>query len=124
MATSSSTKIDRQVSNVLHIFNRTTRPIRTVAKAAIFFLKVFPMLPSGPVDWVTKPPMIQKVKYPTRSGQAEGDLYLPSADGPHPGIVVCLGVVPFGVDHPQVPVLGRALASAGFATLLYWSPSM
>jgi dienelactone hydrolase len=38
--------------------------------------------------------------------------------------VVCLGVVPFGVDHPQVPRLGAALARAGFATLLYWSPAM
>jgi hypothetical protein len=38
--------------------------------------------------------------------------------------VVCLGVVPFGVDHPQVPVMGKALARAGFAALLYWSPAM
>ena len=82
------------------------------------------MLPSRPVDWVTKPPVIEKVRYPTRSGQAEGDLYRPSAGGPHPGIVVCLGVVPFGVDHPQVAVLGKALARAGFAALLYWSPAM
>ncbi len=41
-----------------------------------------------------------------------------------PGIVVCLGVVPFGVDHPQVAVLGKALARSGFAALLYWSPAM
>lgn len=95
-----------------------------MAKAAIFFLKVFPMLPSGLIDWVTKPPVVQKVRYPTRFGHAEGDLYRPSAGGPHPGIVVCLGVVPFGVDHPQVPVLGKALARAGFAALLYWSPAM
>jgi dienelactone hydrolase len=95
-----------------------------MAKAAIFFLKLFPMLPSRPVDWVTKPPVVEKVKYPTRCGQAEGDLYRPSTDGPHPGILVCLGVVPFGVDHPQVPVLGKALARAGFAALLYWSPAM
>ena len=109
---------------MLHVFTRTTRAIRTVTKAAIFFLKVFPMLPSRPVDWVTKPPVIEKVRYPTRFGQAEGDLYQPSAGGPHPGIVVCLGVVPFGVDHPQVPRLGKALARAGFAALLYWSPAM
>jgi dienelactone hydrolase len=95
-----------------------------VAKAAIFFLKVFPMLPSGPIDWATKPPVVQKVRYPTRFGQVEGDIYRPGADGPHPGIVVCLGVVPFGVDHPQVPVLGKALARAGFVALLYWSPAM
>jgi dienelactone hydrolase len=98
--------------------------VRAVARAAVFFLKVFPMLPSRPVDWVTKPPVIEKVRYPTRSGQAGGDLYRPSSEGPHPGIVVCLGVVPFGVDHPQVPILGKALARAGFAALLYWSPAM
>jgi len=82
------------------------------------------MLPSKPIDWVTKTPVVQKVSYPSRSGQVEGELYRPTTDGPHPGIVVCLGVVPFGVDHPQVPVLGNALAHAGFVTLLYWSPAM
>src|SRR6266487_457686 len=120
----SSARIDRRMPNMLHVFTRATRPIRTVAKAAIFFLKVFPMLPSRPVDWVTKPPVIEKVRYPTRFGQAEGDLYRPRACGPHPGIVVCLGVVPFGVDHPQVATLGKALARSGFAALLYWSPAM
>jgi hypothetical protein len=82
------------------------------------------MLPSRPVDWVTKPPVIEKVRYPTRFGLAEGELYRPAAGGPHPGIVVCLGVVPFGFDHPQVPILGKALARAGFVALLYWSPAM
>ena len=111
-------------SNLLQALIRATRSIRAVAKAAIFFLKVFPMLPSRPVDWVTKPPVIEKVRYPARLGQAQGDVYRPSTGGPHPGIVVCLGVVPFGVDHPQVPILGKALARAGFAALLYWSPAM
>jgi hypothetical protein len=109
---------------MLNVVARATRLIQAVARAAIFFLKVFPMLPSRPVDWVTRPPTIERVRYPSRSGRAEGDLYRPSTGGPHPGIVVCLGVVPFGVDHPQVPVLGNALARAGFAALLYWSPAM
>jgi dipeptidyl aminopeptidase/acylaminoacyl peptidase len=39
-------------------------------------------------------------------------------------MLVCLGVVPFEVDHPQVPILGEALARSGFAALLYWSPAM
>lgn len=119
-----SVRIDHRMPHRLPIFSRATRPIRAVTRAAIFFLKVFPMLPSRPVDWVTKPPVMEKVSYPTRSGYAEGDLYRPRADGPHPGIVVCQGVVPFGVDHPQVAVLGKALARAGFAALLYWSPAM
>ena len=130
MATSTSlpkaspARADRLVPHRIQVFTRATRPMRAMARAAVFFLKVFPMLPSRPVDWVTKPPVIEKVRYPTRSGQAEGDLYCPSTGGPHPGIVVCLGVVPFDVDHPQVPILGKALARAGFAALLYWSPTM
>jgi dienelactone hydrolase len=103
---------------------RLTRPIRALARATTFFLKVFPMLPSRPVDWVTKTPEIKKVRYPTLSGEADGEVYLPGTNGPYPGIVVCLGVVPFGIDHPQVPVLGKALARAGIAALLYWSPAM
>ncbi len=106
------------------ILNRLTLPIRATARAATFFLKVFPMLPSRPVDWVTPTPVIDKIRYPIQGGYAEGDLYHPNTPGPHPGILVCLGVVPFEVNHPQVPVLGNALARAGFAALLYWSPAM
>ena len=68
--------------------------------------------------------MIEKVIYPTQSGQANGEIYRPPTPEPHPGVVVCLGVVPFEVDHPQVPVLSRALARAGFVALLYWFPAM
>jgi dienelactone hydrolase len=107
-----------------NVFTRAGRSTRAMVRSAIFFLKVFPMLPSRPVDWVTHTPVIEKVRYPTLGGPAEGDLYRPPTDGPHPGIVVCLGVVPFGVEHPQVAVLGRALSRAGFAALLYWSPAM
>ena len=101
---------------------------RAAANTAICLLKVFPMLPSRPVDWVTPRPVVEKVCYRTSHGDAEGDLYRPSSrgpyPGPYPGVVVCLGVVPFGVDHPQIPRLGEALARSGFAALLYWSPAM
>src|SRR5215216_2988021 len=106
---------------------RPLNVLRTVGAAGrtiMFFLKVLPMLPSRPVDWVTAAPLVERVSYPTPGGGAEGDLFRPGTAGPHPGVVVCLGVVPFGVDHPQVPRLGAALARAGFAALLYWSPAM
>ena len=108
---------------MIHVLAPLT-PIRATARTATFFLKVLPMLPSRPVDWVTRTPVVEKVRYPSGAGLVEGDLYRPPGPGPHPGMLVCLGVVPFGYDHPQVPILGRALARAGFAALLYWSPAM
>jgi hypothetical protein len=67
---------------------------------------------------VTKPPVVERVALPTQRGGVEGDLYRPAAGGPHPGVVVCVGVVPTGYDHPQIPRLGAALARAGFAGLI------
>jgi hypothetical protein len=115
---------DHRMPGPIRVFNSATRPIRAAARTAIFFLKVLPMLPSKPVNWVTSPPVVEHVRYPTRHGQVEGELYRPSTGGPYPGIVMCLGVVPFGVDHPQVPRLEEALARSGFAALIYWSPAM
>jgi hypothetical protein len=86
--------------------------------------EVLPTLPSRFLDLVTPAPVVESLVYPTSTGEAVGDLYRPASNGPHPGLVVCLGVVPFGVEHPQVPRLGEALARAGFAALLYWSPAM
>ncbi len=107
-----------------NIWFSATRPIRAIARTFVFFIKIFPMLPSRVIDWVTPKPVVEKVTYPSRTGLVEGEVYRPSTDGPHPAMVVCLGVVPFGVEHPQVPVLGKALARAGFAGLMVWSPTM
>lgn len=95
-----------------------------MGRTAAFFLKILPMLPSRPIDHLTKTPIVERVAYPSAAGPVEADLYRPPGPGPHPGIVVCLGVVPFGVEHPQVARLGSALARAGCAALLYWSPAM
>jgi dienelactone hydrolase len=114
------------MADVSRAIRQAMRSAGALCRAVIFVLKLFPMLPSRPVDWITPRPVVEKVSYPRGEGEAEaeGDLYRPAGKGPFPGMVVCLGVVPFGVDHPQVPVLGRALARAGFAALLYWSPHM
>jgi len=95
-----------------------------LTRTGVFVLKVLPMLPSRPLDALLERPIVETLEYRTLAGEAQGDVYRPRGPGPHPGIVVCLGVVPFGVDHPQVPRLGEALAHAGFAALLYWSPAM
>jgi dienelactone hydrolase len=118
----------QRVESVLDVKGRVlTRfgtAIRASGRTAVFFLKVLPVMPSKLVDWVTPEPEVERVRYPGLDGIVEGELYRPGGAGPYPGVVVCLGVVPFGVDHPQVPRLGSALARAGFATLLFWSPAM
>jgi acetyl esterase/lipase len=105
-------------------FHTVLTPLRDRARMAAFLLSLFPRLPSRPVNWVTRTPVVEKVTYPALQGEATGDLYRPSGEGRHRGIVVFLGVVPFGSDHPQIPRLGTALARAGFAALLFWSPAM
>ena len=107
-----------------YVLARGTEPLRAAARTGVFMLKVLPMLPSRVLDWITPAPVVERVRYPTRLRQVDGDLYRPGTAGPHPGVVVCLGVVPFGVDHPQVARLGAALARSGFVALLYWSPTM
>jgi hypothetical protein len=111
-------------SNAARILGHITQPVRALARSQVFFLKVLPMLPSRPVDWLTSPPLRERVTFAVPFGQGFGDLYRPSRPGPHPGMVVCLGVLPYGYDHPQVPRLGAALARSGFAALLYRSSAM
>jgi len=103
---------------------KATETIRTAARSAVLVIEVLPMLPSKPVDWLTPMPIIEQVRYETRDGETIADLYRPGRVGPHPGILVCLGAVPLGQDHPQVKRLGNALARSGSAALLHWSPTM
>jgi hypothetical protein len=90
----------------------------------IFLVRSMPMLPSRPVDRATQRPVIEKLTFPTAAGWAEADLYRPPSPGPHPGMLVSLGVVPRGVELPQVARMGEALARSGFAALLHWSSAM
>jgi dienelactone hydrolase len=112
------------VPTLLRHITRLRRTLGAAAMTAVFVLKVLPMLWSRPVDWVTPSPIRERVRYPAQRGYVDGEVCRPASSGPHPGIVVCLGVVPFGIEHPQVPILQEALTRAGFATLLYWSPTM
>ncbi len=114
----------REAEGVVSRGGREHGILRAVASSVVFFIRAFPMLPSRPVDWLTKPPVVEKLSYRTHTGRAEADLYRPSSGGPHPGVLFNLGVVPAGIEHPQVSRLGHALARSGFAALLHWSPAL
>src|SRR5688500_14179514 len=88
-----------------------------VTRSPIFILKALPWT-SGAIDKVTPRPVIEHFAYPGQAEGAAAEVFRPAARGPHPAVVVSLGVVPAGIDHPQRTRLGEALARAGFATLL------
>jgi hypothetical protein len=105
----------------VHLENPSTA-IRAAARSAVFLVKMMPVL-QGPIDWVTERPVVEKLAFRTEAGQMEADLYRPRSKGPHPGVLVSLGVLPMGVVDPRAAQIGEALARSGFAALLYWSPS-
>lgn len=99
------------------------RTFRAARRSLVFILKALPATSSA-IDRVTAAPIIERLTYRTQTGQGESELYRPSSPGPHPGVIVSLGVVPAGVDHPQRARFGEAVARSGFAALLHWSPAM
>ena len=101
-----------------------TAGVRAHVRAIGFVSRLLPMFPSEPIDWVTRAPVIENVTYQTRDGEVREELYRPPGRGPYPAVLMCLGVVPFGVDHPQIPRLKAALARFGFVALIHWSPAM
>src|SRR5205085_10214430 len=54
--------------------NRYVIKLRAAAKTAVCLFKVFPMLPSRPIEWVTQRPLVEHLSYHTSHGDAEGDL--------------------------------------------------
>ena len=104
--------------------NRRLAAARAHARAIGFVGRLLPLLPAAPIDWMTRAPVVEDVRYDTPGGEVQAELYRPPGRGPFPAVLLCLGVVPFGVDHPQIPRLKAALARFGFAALVHWSPAM
>ena len=98
--------------------------VQAAGATGAFVLRVMPMLPSRWLDRFSPAPRYERVDLPGLDCRAQGELFRPSRPGKHPAMLVCLGVIPFDVTHPQVKRLGTALARGGFVTLIYWSPEM
>ncbi len=98
--------------------------VQTATRTAAFVLRVMPMLPSGWLDRFSPDSLYEQVALPGGDARVLGELYRPAGPGPYAGVVVCLGVIPFDVAHPQVKRLGTALARSGFVALIVWSADM
>ncbi len=100
------------------------RSAQSSGRDAAFVLRVLPMLPSQWLDRFSPEPLYEQIVIPGFDSRTPAELYRPNDEGIHAGVVVCLGVIPFDVTHPQVQRLGRALARRGFAVLIVWSAEM
>jgi hypothetical protein len=103
---------------------RAWRELRAAVRATVFLFELMPMLPSGLLERLAPEPVHERVSFPVREGEAVADVFRPARGGARPGLVLCLGVVPAGLEHAQIPRLARALARAGLVSLIYWSPAM
>jgi hypothetical protein len=97
---------------------------RRLVRALSFVFELMPMLPSRLPERLRPVPVRERVVFPVGARAASADLFTPGRGAGHPGVVLCLGVVPAGLEHPQIPRFASALARAGFVTLIVWSPAM
>ncbi len=99
-------------------------PGRAAVKAALFVPEILSNSPVRPQAWLVGRPAHTSVMIPMATGEAEADLYLPSASGKHPAVVLFLGVVPAGRNDPRVTSLANALARSNIVVLIPWSDVM
>ena len=97
---------------------------RAAVATTLFIAQVVPSIPVKPQEWFGNQPLVQRVTFPIHNGEGTADIYRPSGDGPHAGILVFLGVAPAGPDDPRIINLGKALARGNLVAMFYWSPVM
>ena len=95
-----------------------------LVRAVAFVLELMPMLPSQLPERLASVPVLERVAFQHGDSKVIAELFRPGRGDGHPGVVLCLGVVPAELEHPQIHRFASALARAGFVTLIVWSPAM
>ena len=106
------------------IWTTLTDQGRVFAKTALFLPNIIPGAPVHPLNYFTRTPLRDEVSFSDGSREWDADVYRPAAGGPHPGIVVALGVNPAGRDDERVVNLGEGLARMGVVALLPFSENL
>ena len=98
-------------------------PLATAWHTALFVSQVLPA-PVKPQAWFTAAPQRQQITYDRPDGLGAADIYYLPDGKRRAGLLVFLGANAAGRDDPDVVNFGKALARAGFAVMLSWSPTM
>ena len=106
---------------VILLLATSTLQGRAFVKSALFIPQVLPDIPVRPLEYVTKSPIREKIKFPTLGGdKASADLYLPNGDNSHPAVVFFMGVVPPDRDESRIVALAEGLARTGMVVMIPW----
>ena len=89
-------------------------------KAALFIPQILPAIPVKPLEYLSGTPIRQEITFTSSQGISEADIYLPSGDGVHPGVVFFMGIVPPDREEERILALAEGLARTGMVVLIPW----
>ena len=89
-------------------------------KAALFIPQILPAIPVKPIEYLSGTPIRQEITFTSLQGISEADIYLPSGNGVHPGVVFFMGIVPPEREEERIVALAEGLARTGMVVLIPW----
>ena len=93
-------------------------PVKRALLSALVLSELLQFDSHGWMERVASPPRIKEVSYAGGMGAVKADLYLPSGDQKHSGILLVHGVIDTGKDDPRLKRLAAILCQAGFVVFV------
>ena len=97
-----------------------TPQARASVKAALFIPQILPAIPIKPLEYISGTPTREEVTFDSSKGLSEADIYMPSGNGTHPGVVFFMGIVPPDMEEERILALAEGLARTGIVVLIPW----
>ena len=88
--------------------------------AVLFIPQVIPSISVKPLELVTDVPEKRLIQFPTETGFASADLYIPKEAGKHSGVLFFMGVVPPDSNEERIVALAEGLARSGLVVMIPW----
>lgn len=108
---------------VLAVIIMVVPQVRAAFHTALFVAQTLD-LPVQPQPWFTREPIRYEAVYGSDQGSAVADVYRLPDGNPRPAVLLSIGASPTGLSDATTVNLGKALARAGFVTMLHWSPDL
>lgn len=98
-------------------FCALTSPGRAGARAFLLLSHLIPDFPLRPLQFITPPPIIEEISYPTVTGDTRAFIFRPGDRGVHPAVIILFGLNP-NLQEPRLNSLVDDLARSGLVVML------